>query len=230
MRWLIDNFGTVVDLSRTHLYLALVPLAIGLLVAVPVGIAVRSVSWLRRGTLVLAGVAFTIPSLALFVTIPSLFGLQILDPLNVVIALTVYSTALLVRAVPEALDAVPADVVDASTAMGFTRIRRALTVELPLAVPVLAAGVRVVAVTNMSLVSVGSLIGIGGLGVLFTQGYQRDYPDQILAGIIAIVVLALALDLLLYLLGRALTPWTRADRPTRRRERRRATVAAEVPR
>ena len=118
---------------------------------------------------------------------------------------------------PEALDSVPANVIDSATAMGFTRLRRALTVELPLALPVLVANMRVVAVTNISLVSVGSLIGIGGLGTLFTQGYQRDYPDQILAGIIAIVVLALAFDLLLFLVGRALTPWTRQQKIGARR-------------
>lgn len=209
MRWLINNFSTVLDYSRTHLYLALVPLLIGLVIAVPLGTAIQNVRWLRRITLTLASIAFTIPSLALFVTIPQIFGLKTLDPLNIVIALSVYSTALLVRAVPEALDSVPAAVIDASTAIGFTTLRRALTVELPLALPVLIANIRVIAVTNISLVSVGSLIGIGGLGVLFKQGYDRNYPDQIVAGIIAIAVLALALDLILYLLGRFLTPWTR---------------------
>lgn len=211
MRWLIDNLPVVLDLAREHLYLALAPLLIGLLVSVPVGTAIRNVSWVRRTTLTAASIAFTIPSLALFVTIPGIVGLQILDPRGVVIALTIYSTALLVRAVPEALDAVPADVIDASTAMGFTPLRRALAVELPLAVPVLTASVRVVVVTNISLVSVGSVIGIGGLGQLFTQGYQRDYPDQILAGIIAIVVLALVCDALVLFIGRRLTPWARAD-------------------
>ena len=98
------------------------------------------------------------------------------------IALSVYATALLIRAVPEALDSVPDNVIDASTAVGFTPLRRALTVELPLALPVMIANIRVIAVTNISLVSVGSLIGIGGLGVLFKQGYDRDYPDQIVAG------------------------------------------------
>ncbi len=83
---------------------------------------------------------------------------------------------------------------DSATAMGFTPLRRALTVELPLALPVLLANVRVVAVTNISLVSVGALIGVGGLGELFTKGYQRDYPEQIVAGIVAIVVLALLFD------------------------------------
>ncbi|MDV7197564.1 ABC transporter permease [Rhodococcus kroppenstedtii] len=212
MRWLIDNIDTVLDLTRTHLYLSLLPLLIGLIIAVPVGSIVRASRWARRLTLVVASIAFTIPSLALFVTVPLIAGLRILDPLNVVIALTVYSTALLVRAVPEALDSVPPDVVDAATAMGFGRFRRTVTVELPLALPVLTAGVRVVAVTNISLVSVGSVIGIGGLGQLFTQGYQRNFPDQILAGIIAIVVLALFFDAALYLVGRLLTPWTRTRR------------------
>ncbi|MET0198796.1 ABC transporter permease [Rhodococcus sp. RS1C4] len=209
MRWLVDNFDVVLDLTKTHLYLSLVPLLIGLAIAVPVGTLVRNVSWIRRITLTVASIAFTIPSLALFVTIPAILGTRILDEINVVIALAVYSTALLIRVVPEALDSVPFAVVDSAQAMGYTSLRRAIGVELPLALPVLVAGIRVVAVTNISLVSVGSVIGIGGLGQLFTQGYQRDYPDQIVAGIISIVFLALIFDAALYLLGRRLTPWTR---------------------
>ena len=209
MSYLLDNFGKVWDLTTTHLYLALVPLLIGLVLAVPIGAAIQNVAWLRRTTLAVASVLFTIPSLALFVTIPAVFGLKVLDPLNVVIALSVYATALLVRAVPEALDSVSPAVIDAADAMGFTPLRRTLTVDLPLAIPVLVASIRVVTVTNISLVSIGSLIGIGGLGQLFTQGYSRNYPDEIVAGIIAIVALALAFDAALYLLGRWSTPWTR---------------------
>ena len=215
MNYLVDNFGKVWDLTRTHLYLALVPLLIGLVLAIPIGAAIQNVRWLRRTTLAVASVLFTIPSLALFVTIPAVVGLQVLDPLNVVIALSVYATALLVRAVPEALDSVSPAVIDAADAMGFTPLRRTLTVDLPLAIPVLVASIRVVTVTNISLVSIGSLIGIGGLGQLFTQGYSRNYPDEIVAGIIAIVVLALAFDAALYLLGRWATPWTRTARPSR---------------
>ncbi|TFI40843.1 ABC transporter permease [Rhodococcus sp. 1R11] len=209
MTWLFDNFGVVLGYTKTHLYLSLVPLVIGLLIAVPVGTLIRNTRWVRRITLTVASIAFTLPSLALFVTIPAVVGLPVLDPLNVVIALTVYSTALLVRAVPEALDSVPFAVVDSAEAMGFSSLRRAITVELPLSLPVLIANIRVVTVTNISLVSVGSVIGIGGLGQLFTQGYQRDYPDQIFAGIISIVFLALIFDAALYLVGRRLTPWTR---------------------
>ncbi|WP_415973529.1 ABC transporter permease [Rhodococcus sp. 077-4] len=209
MTWLFENFGVVVGYTKTHLYLSLVPLFVGLLIAIPLGTVIRNTRWVRRITLTVASIAFTLPSLALFVTIPAVVGLPVLDPLNVVIALAVYSTALLVRAVPEALDSVPFAVVDSAEAMGYSTLRRAVTVELPLALPVLIANIRVVAVTNISLVSVGSVIGIGGLGQLFTQGYQRDYPDQIFAGIISIVFLALVFDAALYVLGRRLTPWTR---------------------
>ncbi|WP_027498026.1 ABC transporter permease [Rhodococcus sp. JG-3] len=219
MTWLFDNFGVVLGYTKTHLYLSLVPLLIGLLIAVPVGTLIRNTRWVRRITLTVASIAFTLPSLALFVTIPAVVGLPVLDPLNVVIALTVYSTALLVRAVPEALDSVPFAVVDSAQAMGFSSLRRAVTVELPLSLPVLIANIRVVTVTNISLVSVGSVIGIGGLGQLFTQGYQRDYPDQIFAGIISIVFLALIFDAALYLVGRRLTPWTRQDSSSTRKAR-----------
>ena len=127
---------------------------------------------------------------------------------------TLYTTALLVRAVPEALDAVPPDVLDSATAVGYRPLTRVLKVELPLAIPVLIASLRVVAVTNISMVSVGSVIGIGGLGTWFTEGYQANKSDQIIAGIIAIFVLALVIDTLIMLIGKALTPWTRASGAT----------------
>ncbi|MEC9325262.1 MAG: ABC transporter permease subunit, partial [Actinomycetota bacterium] len=151
---------------------------------------------------------------ALFVVLPLIIPTRILDEANVIVALTLYTTALLVRAVPEALDAVPAAVRDAATAVGYRPLTRMLKIELPLAIPVLIAGLRVVAVTNISMVAVGSVIGIGGLGTWFTEGYQSNKSDQIVAGIIAIFVLAIVIDTLIMLTGKALTPWTRADRST----------------
>ncbi len=115
------------------------------------------------------------------------------------------------RAVPEALDAVSPAVLDAATAVGYKPLTRVLKVELPLALPVLIASLRVVAVTNISMVAVGSVIGIGGLGTWFTEGYQANKSDQIVAGIIAIFVLAIVIDTLIMLAGKALTPWTRAQ-------------------
>ena len=127
---------------------------------------------------------FTIPSLALFVVLPLIIGTRILDEANVIVALTAYTVALLVRAVLEALDAVPAQVRDAAIAVGYPTIKRMLKVELPLSIPVMVAGLRVVVVTNIAMVSVGSVIGIGGLGAWFTAGYQTNKSDQIVAGII----------------------------------------------
>ncbi|WP_067652745.1 ABC transporter permease [Nocardia harenae] len=207
MRYLLDNASEVWGYTREHLYLALIPLLVGLVIAVPVGTLVRRVPWLRRVTVTLSGLVYTVPSLALFVIIPPIVGIATIDPLNVIIALTLYSTALLVIAVPAALDSVPAAVLDSADAVGFGPLRRTLTVDLPLALPVFVSTLRVVVVTNIAMVSVGALVGVGGLGKLFTQGYQRDYPDEIIAGIVVTLVLALIFDRLVYLLGRAATPW-----------------------
>lgn len=216
MNYLLNNLGDAWTLTVIHLRLSLVPIVLGLLIAVPLGAAVRRTTALRRLTTVTASIVFTIPSLALFVVLPLVIPTRILDEANVIVALTLYTTALLVRAVPEALDAVPETVADAATAVGYRPLTRMLKVELPLAIPVLVAGVRVVAVTNISMVAVGSVIGIGGLGTWFTEGYQSNKSDQIVAGIIAIFVLAIVIDTLIMLAGKALTPWTRVHREPRR--------------
>ncbi|MGW5219684.1 ABC transporter permease [Nocardia sp. NPDC004085] len=211
MRYLVENFAQVMGITATHIYLAMTPLLPALAIAIPAGALVRRAAWLRRVTVTVASLAYTVPSLALFVIIPPLAGLSAIDPLNVIIALTIYSTALLVIAVPAALDSVPATVLDAADAVGYGPLRRTLTVDLPLAVPVFVSSLRVVVVTNIAMVSVGALIGVGGLGRLFTQGYQRDYPDEIVAGIIVTLALALVADRVVYALGRWSTPWARAD-------------------
>ena len=230
MTYLLNNLDSAWALTVIHLRLSLIPIFLGLLIAVPVGALVQRTTTLRRLTTVTASIVFTIPSLALFVALPLIIPTRILDEANVIVALTLYTTALLVRAVPEALDAVPEPVRDAATAVGYRPLTRMLKVDLPLAIPVLIASLRVVAVTNISMVSVGSVIGIGGLGTWFTEGYQSDKSDQIVAGIIAIFVLALVIDTLIMLAGKALTPWTRAQprapRITGRRKVRRTLEAA----
>lgn len=215
MIWAIVNFDQFWPLALEHLWLALVPTVAGLVIAVPLGMLVHGRPTARRIAVVACSIVFTIPSLALFVTIPSIIGTRILDPLNVVIALTLYAVALLVRSVLESLDAVPASVREAAEAMGTSRWRRAVGVELPLAVPVLAAGTRVVAVTNVSLVSVGAVIGIGGLGRLFTAGYQRSHPDQVLAGLIGVLVLAFLIDRVIVAARNRITPWAAAGSAVR---------------
>ncbi|OBH60034.1 ABC transporter permease [Mycobacterium sp. E2479] len=217
MRYLLTHLDDARALTVLHLWLSLIPVLIGLTIALPLGMLVQRTRIARRLTTAAASVVFTIPSLALFVVLPMLIGTRILDEANVMVALTAYTAALLVRAVLEALDAVPAQVRDAATAVGYSPITRMLKVELPLSIPVLIAGLRVVVVTNIAMVSVGSVIGIGGLGSWFTQGYQTNKSDQILAGIIALFLLAVVIDVLIVLAGRLATPWAHATRATGRR-------------
>lgn len=227
MHYLLTHLDDAWALTVVHVRLSLVPVLIGLAIAVPVGVLVQHAPIARRLTTATAAVVFTIPSLALFVVLPMIIGTRILDEANVIVALSAYTAALLVRAVLEALDAVPAQISDAATAVGYPPITRMLKVELPLAIPVLIAGLRVVVVTNIAMVSVGSVIGIGGLGTWFTQGYQTDKSDQIVAGIIVLFVLAIVIDVLILLSGRLITPWEHAARTTRA-GRRRSVVAPVV--
>jgi osmoprotectant transport system permease protein len=216
VHYLVTHLPAAWMLTVIHLRLSLVPVLAGLAIALPWGALVWRRNVLRRLTTLTASVVFTIPSLALFVVLPLIIPTRILDEANVIVALTLYTTALLVRAVFEALDAVPSHVRDAASAVGYRPIVRLLKVELPLSLPVLVAELRVVVVTNISMVSVGAVIGIGGLGTWFTEGYQANKSDQIIAGIIAILMLAFVVDMLILLAGWLATPWERVSRPSRR--------------
>ncbi|MGP4020390.1 ABC transporter permease [Saccharopolyspora sp. 5N708] len=204
-----SNREMVLGQLGEHIYLALLPLLLGIVVALPLGRLAQQVRLLRGAVQGGANIFYTIPSLALFVIIPGVLGTPLLSSINVIFALTLYTAALMVRPVRDALDSVPAHIVTAATAMGYRSTRRLFAVELPLAVPVLAAAVRVASVSNISLVSVGALVGIGGLGRLFTDGFQRDYPVQIVVGIVLTLLLALVVDLVLVALWRMSTPWAR---------------------
>jgi osmoprotectant transport system permease protein len=216
VHYLVSHLPAAWMLTVIHLRLSLLPVLAGLAIALPLGVLVWRRQVLRRLTTLTASVVFTIPSLALFVVLPLIIPTRILDEANVIVALTLYTTALLVRGVFEALDAVPSHVRDAASALGYRPIMRLLKVELPLSIPVLIAELRVVVVTNISMVSVGAVIGIGGLGTWFTEGYQANKSDQIIAGIIAILILAFIIDVLILLAGWLATPWARAMRPGRR--------------
>jgi osmoprotectant transport system permease protein len=207
--WIPRNGSLIVRLLGEHLVLSLVPVLIGLVLAVPLGWLANRSRVARAILIPAAGVLYTIPSLVLFIVLPAILGTKILNPLNVVVALAIYTVALLVRSVADALAAVPSMVVAAATAMGFRPTRRFVSVEFPLAVPVLVAGLRVATVSNISLVSIGAVIGLGGLGLLFTDGYQRNFPTEVITGIVLSVLLALLADAVLLTLGRWATPWSR---------------------
>ncbi|ACM35351.1 MULTISPECIES: ABC transporter permease [Rhizobium/Agrobacterium group] len=205
--WLYNESGRIAELFIWHLSLSVIPVLIGLLLALPLGWFAQRAGVFRSTLLGAAGLLYTIPSLALFVLLPLVLGTRILDPLNVVVALTVYALALLVRTVSDGLDSISPDVLQAANAMGYRRAARLLTVELPLAVPVIAAGLRVAVVSNVSIVSVAALVGTPQLGLLFTQGLQLQFLTPIIAGIVLCVLLAVLLDGLVLFIAHRLTPW-----------------------
>ena len=210
IEWISDNLQRVLGLAGLHSVLAAAATLIGLMLALVLGMLVARTRWTAGAMLAISGVLFTIPSLTLLIFIPVLLGTKVLDPINIVIALSVYSFALLFGGVVEALRAVPVETRQAAEAMGIGRLRLLLTVELPIAIPVIAATLRVAAVSNVSLVSVGALIGVGGLGDLFTEGFQRSYLVPIIWGILLSVLLALVFDMIVVLIERVSTPWVKA--------------------
>ncbi|ACV77806.1 ABC transporter permease [Nakamurella multipartita] len=208
--WLSRNAQQILAWTLDHVWLAAAPTVLGLLLALPLGAIAHRYRWSYATLITLAGLLYTVPSIALFVVLPAVLGTRILDPLNVVVALTLYTVALLVRVVADALDAVPPLVVASATAMGYQPLRSLLTVQLPLAIPVIGAGLRVAAVSNVSLVSVAALLGIPQLGQLFTVGFQLDFFTPIWAGIVLCLVLAGIFDAIIQILVRITTPWARA--------------------
>lgn len=216
MSWLIDNFSYVWSLTLKHIWLSVIPIVAGFLVALPIGWYASRHQRLRGGVLSIGSIVYSIPSLPLFVALPAILGTKILDPINVVVALSLYAAAVMVRSSADAFSAVSPEVLDAATATGFSPRQRFFKVQLPLAGPVLLAGLRVVAVSTVSLVSIGSLVGVSNLGTLFTDGYARGFMTEIVIGVVATVLIALVLDAFLVAAARILMPWSHAGRTVRR--------------
>ena len=212
MTWVLENLDLIGSRTWSHLVLAVPAIVLSFVLAVPLGWFATRYHWSRTTLLTAAGLLYAIPSLPLFVVLPGILGFGVRDRANVIIALTLYGLALMVRSVADALSSVGVPVVLSSTALGYSAAGRFFQVELPLAGPVLLAGLRVVAVSTISLVTVSSLLGVDNLGLLFVDGFQRGIMAEVLTGIVATVLLALAVDGLLVLLGRVLMPWAVARR------------------
>lgn len=225
MNWLANNWGLVLQLSVEHIRLSIPPILIGFVISIPLGWLAYRFRLTRGLLLTVAGLLYTIPSLALFVILPPLLGIAFLSETNLTIALTIYAVAIMSRSVSDALGSVDPAIRESATAVGFGSWRRFWTVEFPLAGPVILAGLRVAAVSTISLVTVGILIGVQSLGYLFTNGSQRRIVLEILSGVVAVMIIALVVDSLLVLLGRALMPWA----PRRKVGRRLTTVSGGAP-
>ncbi len=213
MTWALNNLELIARLTLQHVWLSLIPIASGALVAIPLGWSANRFFRLRGTILGGVGVLYTIPSLAMFVLLPPLLGLPFLSAANVVIALSIYAVAIMVRSVADAFSSIDPAILRAATAMGFGPWQRFFQVELPLAGPVLLASIRVVSVSTVSLVTVGVLVGVQSLGYLFTDGFQRRIEEEILAGIVLTLVVAAVLDALIVAAGKLAMPWHHPIRP-----------------
>lgn len=228
MTWIWDNLGLIASLMLDHLRQSAIAIVCGFALSVPLGWVAWRYRLLRAGIITVTGLLYTIPSLALLVILPTAFGFSPLSDTNLIVALTIYAIALLARAVADGLDSVDPAVRQASTAVGYAAFRRFWAVDFPLAGPVILSGLRVAAVSTISLATVGILVGVNNLGYLFTNGYERRIVAEILAGVVTVMLVALVVDLLLVWLGRALMPWTRhlSTTTTRVAARAAARVAA----
>lgn len=217
MAWVWSNLDQIGSLALSHVLLSAIPVVVGFILSIPLGWLASRHRIARSVLLSVGGILYTIPSLALFITLPIILGTGILDPSNVVVALSIYAVALMVRSAADAFASVPAEVKDSATAVGFSFLQRFLAVELPLAGPVLLAGLRVVSVSTVSLVTIGSVIGVPTLGNLFLDGFQRFFVEEIITGIVAVLVVAIVFDAALVLLGRLAMPWNARHTPARAR-------------
>ncbi|QNO36674.1 ABC transporter permease [Protaetiibacter sp. SSC-01] len=222
MTWVLANLDLIAGLALEHLRQSALPIVLGFLIAIPLGWVAFRYRLTRGAVLTVTGLLYTIPSLALFALLPPTLGISYLSEANLVIALTIYAVAILARSVADALGSVDPAVRQAAVAIGYGPWRRFWTVEFPLAGPVVLAGLRVAAVSTISLATVGILIGVDNLGYLFTNGLQRRIIPEVFAGVVAVMAIALIVDALLVLAGRLLMPWARRDRG------RRAVRAARV--
>ncbi len=206
--WMADHIDELAYRTIQHIWLAGIAVGIGFLISFALAVlAVR-----RRATygpiLAVSDILYTIPSLALFAALVSVTGITLL---TVEIPLTMYTLVIFVRNIAAGFDNIPADVLEAANGLGFTGRQRLWRVEVPLAVPLIVAGLRLATVSTLALVTVTSILGdsFGGLGFFILEGYHRSFPTELYFGAVPSILLALAADLLLARLERRLTPWSR---------------------
>jgi osmoprotectant transport system permease protein len=211
-RWISRNLGEIGGLTAQHAILAVLPVLAALVVSIPLGFLVYRTGRAANVILSVLGVVYSIPSLALFVALPVVLGTQILDPVNIAVALAIYSVALLVRSVVDGLRSVPSAVKQSASAVGYGWFARLVKVELPLAMPVVFAGLRVVTVSNIALVSVAVVVGGGALGQLFDTGFNRNFYTPIIVGLVLTLLLTLVADAIILLVQRGTLPWARRRR------------------
>lgn len=205
LQYVQDRQDEIVDATVQHLQITLAAVALGILIAFPLALLARRVPRLEAGILAASTAVYTIPSLAL---LPLLVPFTGLSATTVVIGLALYALTILVRSMLEGLRAVPADVRESATGLGYGATRRLFRVELPLALPVMMAGLRVATVSTVALTTVGTIVAYGGLGNLISDGVLTNFRAELMTASILCVALAVVLDLVIVGTQWLLTPWT----------------------
>jgi len=207
--WISRHLDDVGTRTLQHLELVLIPLALGFVVSLFLAIWAVRQPRVYGPLLAVSGLLYTIPSLDAFAFLRAIFGLSLI---TAIIPLTTYTLLILIRNNAEGFRAVPADVLEAAEAMGYTRWERLRRIELPLAVPLMIAGIRLAIVTLIGLATVASILGdsFGGLGQFITEGLQTFFPTKIYLGAVLSIALAFIADFLLIRLEKRLTPWAQA--------------------
>jgi osmoprotectant transport system permease protein len=207
-QYLVDRQDQLVDATIEHVLITVAAVAFGVVIAFPLALLARRYPRLESGVLGVSTGLYTIPSIALF---PLLVPFTGLTGTTVVIGLGLYALTILVRAMLSGFESVPDDVKESATGLGYGRRRMLLKIELPLALPVIMAGLRVATVSTVALTTIGTLVSAGGLGRLIKDGVDNDFRAELLAAAVLCVALAVLLDLLLVATQRLLTPWTRGQ-------------------
>ena len=191
MTWTLQNYDILLEATLQHMLLVGEALAISLLISLPLGIVSARRPRLYGAVILGTGLLYTVPALALFALLVPVMGLGDGPAL---VAIVMYSLLVLTRNVAVALRGIPAEILDAADGMGFGRWRRLLRIELPLAAPVILAGIRLTVVTQISVATVAAFIGAGGLGDIIFQGITQDIGEKVVAGAVAASALAVAAD------------------------------------
>lgn len=207
MEWALKNADLIAELALTHIIISVIPLLIGSLIALILAVAIPDKAAETFSGFLNA--IFAIPSLALFVALPTLIGTSFLGSSNVLIALTIYVLASMFVSTRNAFKQVPSAALLTSQAQGLSSLQILIHVRLPLALPGFISGFRVASASTISMASIGAVVGVKNLGFLFLDGFQRKIPEEIITGIVAIFIIAIVFDGCLWFLGKVLTPWQR---------------------
>ena len=206
--WVLDNLDQLARRLGEHMLVTLIAVTAGFAISFALALLIRRYPRMYPPILAVSGILYAIPSIALFVLFIPITGLSLL---TAEIALVSYTLVILVRNIVTGLRGVPAEVLEAADGMGYSNAQRLWRVELPIAMPIIVAGVRIATVTTIGLVTIATLIGMGGLGYLIVNiGVTRRFPPATITGVLTVVVLSTVVDLLLLALQRRLTPWAQA--------------------